>query len=778
MIIHNRPAYSDDTAFIYEQDYNEVLVSYSSQATLHLYIPDAPSNFDISINELYADYNLKQYNDTSKGTNYILTVQHPANNNTYNNDIKLNIDIIADEETYSLVHRWQQSGHTTSPYINVTGISTKINNTYFPLARDKYGRYILKGSYTNLHISYDANYMGEVIVDALSMTRLYGDGLLYIVREITAGYMDIELDIQSPDATTRQEDSLAISFTDTQLGSTSYILNFVLGIPERPQLSDDARSNEIQIAAGTSISWHLFYDTSYDFDYVCDVEWVTVTNHVDNATQSTVTVTVGQNTGQSRIAHLHLFIETPDGGTNSIQYIIPQASTYYPYIKDIRDMHTWVNGSSSISMPVIRRRWDGTFLTTNVKIANWSNVTEYQIYKVLANSYTNMITIAYAANGQDGVIMTNMPKTENEESDLVDIYRIDLKTSSSTNTYNIYFAIIQQGISKISSMPIWCDEKYATNKRYFRFRDMNTGSILYNGRTYNNASNVIEVSHILRNFINIDKYPFENDITANNLFINVCLELSDTSSFDNYEAAAVYRPFWNYSYNYNDYGLDNGYDHMWEANPIRYYDSRQIVPVSFACPYDNIYHDAATIVDDDNSTIFNIQGSLLRNDMFTICIRPQSNNILKYICDDDESIIATQQCNKGDYCVYYLNTLGSWCWMLFKGKQMESTKLSQTYYLKDKDASKPYNIQNAVYDNSIDEYYSLTTGYLTDEQSRLLKDMYISPCIYVHELDNNIIYSVNLDTMAYDIKTHANQGRKLFTHTIKLTKSMAKNISI
>ena len=116
--------------------------------------------------------------------------------------------------------------------------------------------------------------------------------------------------------------------------------------------------------------------------------------------------------------------------------------------------------------------------------------------------------------------------------------------------------------------------------------------------------------------------------------------------------------------------------------------------------------------------------------------------------------------------------------MLFEGKQIENLKTNINKFITDNSNNISYNIHNGVYSNTIEETYNLTSVYLKDEQSKMLKDLYTSPLIYVHELDNNLIYNVYLGTNTYDIKTYRNQGKKRYTHTIKLIKSINKNISI
>ena len=73
----------------------------------------------------------------------------------------------------------------------------------------------------------------------------------------------------------------------------------------------------------------------------------------------------------------------------------------------------------------------------------------------------------------------------------------------------------------------------------------------------------------------------------------------------------------------------------------------------------------------------------------------------------------------------------------------------------------------------------MTTKYLTDEQSHKLRHLYSSPYVFIQNLEENgTPIEVVLDTKSYSIKTFNNQGRKFFTHNIKVTENKSKNMYI
>ena len=72
--------------------------------------------------------------------------------------------------------------------------------------------------------------------------------------------------------------------------------------------------------------------------------------------------------------------------------------------------------------------------------------------------------------------------------------------------------------------------------------------------------------------------------------------------------------------------------------------------------------------------------------------------------------------------------------------------------------------------------YKLTTGYLTDEQSKLMPNLIKTTKAYLFELETKRYIPVLINNNSTDIKTYRNQGRKLFTYTIDVQESQNKFI--
>lgn len=130
-------------------------------------------------------------------------------------------------------------------------------------------------------------------------------------------------------------------------------------------------------------------------------------------------------------------------------------------------------------------------------------------------------------------------------------------------------------------------------------------------------------------------------------------------------------------------------------------------------------------------------------------------------------------CSK--YCLYYLNTYGGWDSLLFDGKCVQS-------------ASNNINTFDAEYDNGTIDFgttaylkqktdkWKLTTKYLTDEQAKMMPLLLDSTKVYLHDLENNTIIPVVINTESYEIKSYRSNNKKLFTYTIDVTNSQLKNI--
>ena len=141
----------------------------------------------------------------------------------------------------------------------------------------------------------------------------------------------------------------------------------------------------------------------------------------------------------------------------------------------------------------------------------------------------------------------------------------------------------------------------------------------------------------------------------------------------------------------------------------------------------------------------------------------------------DKKTVLTSKNTCAKYAIYYLNPLGGWDQLLIEGKVLKTTKLENKSYKRNFD-NNTNEFENKHYLKNLTTSYKFTTGYLTDEQAKLMPNLIKTTKAYLCELDTNNYIPVLINNNSVDIKTYRNQGRKLFTYTIDVQESQNKFI--
>lgn len=143
--------------------------------------------------------------------------------------------------------------------------------------------------------------------------------------------------------------------------------------------------------------------------------------------------------------------------------------------------------------------------------------------------------------------------------------------------------------------------------------------------------------------------------------------------------------------------------------------------------------------------------------------------------NDRINLELTNMCN--DYCIYYLNDMGGWDWLLLKEKTLKKDKLNRLSYKGQYTQQNlyPYKRRNKnTYTTIINENWEMSTGWLNDIQSSKMHNLLESNQVVLHNLSTGILTPVLVTNSNVDYKTYKNQGRKLYSYTIELESSNPK----
>ena len=138
---------------------------------------------------------------------------------------------------------------------------------------------------------------------------------------------------------------------------------------------------------------------------------------------------------------------------------------------------------------------------------------------------------------------------------------------------------------------------------------------------------------------------------------------------------------------------------------------------------------------------------------------------------NSKQYIIINSCYK--YCLYYLNKWGGWDSLLFMGKTIQNDNLTRLSY-KNNYRARRLDFNKINYLTTIQEGWNLTTSFMSDSSSEKMDNLLASNCMYLHNLEDNIITPVVITNSQCEHKSYKNQGRKLYTYTINVSSSQPK----
>ena len=220
-------------------------------------------------------------------------------------------------------------------------------------------------------------------------------------------------------------------------------------------------------------------------------------------------------------------------------------------------------------------------------------------------------------------------------------------------------------------------------------------------------------------------------------------------------------------YYYYDYSFDKDYKFTRNMPILNYFDTRQDIFLSFL----NLSEETQTVTVFDSGNIIYLE--LDKQGMFHYKNAYLEGNVTINTPYTTTTLFSKNTCAK--YAIYYLNPRGGWDQLLIEGKVVKNIKLENKTFKINFD-NNTNEFQNKHYLKNLTTSYKLTTGYLTDEQAKLMPNLIETTKAYLCELDTHTYIPVLINNNSVDIKTYRNQGRKLFTYTIDVQESQNKFI--
>lgn len=286
----------------------------------------------------------------------------------------------------------------------------------------------------------------------------------------------------------------------------------------------------------------------------------------------------------------------------------------------------------------------------------------------------------------------------------------------------------------------------------------NTFEVVYRGNAvFTEEDPYINITEIVRDYVedNINIYG-DAGTTQKSDLTKVMLNTDEEGS--NLVASLYY---------YYDYSFDKDYRFTRNMPILNHFDTRQDIFLSFL-----------NLSGETNNVTISTGGRLLRITLDTPGIFHNKRAYREghvIVNAPDKRTVLTSKNTCAKYAIYYLNPLGGWDQLLIEGKVVKTTKLENKTFKRNFD-NNTNEFQSKHYLKNLTTSYKFTTGYLTDEQAKLMPNLIETTKAYLCELDTNTYIPVLINNNSVDIKTYRNQGRKLFTYTIDVQESQNKFI--
>lgn len=280
----------------------------------------------------------------------------------------------------------------------------------------------------------------------------------------------------------------------------------------------------------------------------------------------------------------------------------------------------------------------------------------------------------------------------------------------------------QGTVVDLGKCEIWKDNviEYTTDKSVVSYSIQVDGKKIYEGKAYKTPGDtVVRVipNRIVENYLyaeaDFDKIKAGNtEQTESTQLRNIRVKID----YDDY----IYKVFNNWTYN-NAYDLKNATNFNFPVSTKA--DSRQF------CPETNLVNGVLT-------------------------------TSWKKLKDSTIYTKAPEDCQKR-YVLYYNNLYAGWDALLFSGKYTRSEKLNRstakyaTVNTNGQHYSKQWNI-------NITESWKLKSYYLNEDECKRMENVLTSNLVFLHDLDTDIIYPVNMTDTNYTEKNRYDKRRQRY----------------
>ena len=350
---------------------------------------------------------------------------------------------------------------------------------------------------------------------------------------------------------------------------------------------------------------------------------------------------------------------------------------------------------------------------------------------------------------------------------------ITVTATSADTTKSITIDVRQKGFE---FTPIWKDTDYkiSTFNEYVEYEITNDSNVLYSGKAYKLPSEqdiiIININKICSSslsstienaFMSNTKYQF---VPSHKRFIlNINDDLVNAYNFYN-------------SYSYDSLTINNE-DCVNLSFPINnIIDTRQYFVNSFFYPLvkagSGNYSYLRYSLDADRGADYSSSVDVSTNQQCVITDKNINNagTLTIYYngltsTGDTMTYQVKDTCCK--YCLYYINAYGGWDSFLINGNDKRTDDVTRYNYIRAVNNTTT-NHSTVNYFNTYKPTYRLYTHYLSDDEASRMFHLLESNTVYLHNLEENKVIPVTINTKSVEYKTFTNNGKQKFYYEIEV----------
>lgn len=320
--------------------------------------------------------------------------------------------------------------------------------------------------------------------------------------------------------------------------------------------------------------------------------------------------------------------------------------------------------------------------------------------------------------------------------------------------------------------PIWKDTDYSitTFNENVEYEIQSGGGVVYSGKAYKlpDAQEIVIIninkicashlsSTIENAFMDNTKYHYIPSHKRFTLFVND--ELTDTYNFYN-----------SYSYTELNRNNNNCINLSFPINNV--IDTRQYFVNSFFYPivsssnYPYLRYSLDAKKGSDYSSSINI------NSNYQCVITDKNINnegtlTIYYALTNADTMVYEVKNTCCKYCLYYVNAFGGWDSFLINGNDKRTDEVTRYNYTRAVNNTTT-NHSSVNYFNTYKPTYRLYTHYLSDDEASRMFHLLESNTVYLHNLEENTVIPVTINTKNVEYKTFTNNGKQKFYYEIEV----------